>query len=165
MNPRLLFEHVKHSTVLKKKKKKEEEVVVELWRCLSSVLGSVPCREVMDAMLPSCLQSLNPKGREERVLEESGRKSRGSCMLCMFHFLSTTGHYFVSCRRSVGSTHHSPTSECPSDMLFFFFFVSKAKRYCSFKYCALHRIFSHKLLNIYIFFLNTQTYTFIYTRQ
>lgn len=28
----------------------------------------------------------------------------------------------------------------------------KTEKYCSFKYCALHRIFCHKLVNIYIFF-------------
>lgn len=48
---------------------------------------------------------------------------------------------------------------------FFFLFVFKNQKYCSFKYCALHRIFCHKLVNIYIFFFNIQTYTFIYTGQ
>lgn len=37
-------------------------------------------------------------------------------------------------------------------LLICFLFVSKTKKYCSFKYCALHRIFCHKLVNIYIFF-------------
>lgn len=39
-----------------------------------------------------------------------------------------------------------PTS-CPTDM----FFSVKTQKDCSFKYCALHRIFCHKLVNIYIF--------------
>lgn len=49
----------------------------------------------------------------------------------------------------------------PSDM-FFFFLVSKTKKYCSFKYCALHRIFCHKLVNIYIFFQYSDIYFHIY---
>lgn len=42
----------------------------------------------------------------------------------------------------------------------------RKRKYCSFKYCALHRIFCHKLLNIYIFFsIFRHTYTFICTRR
>lgn len=40
-------------------------------------------------------------------------------------------------------------------------FVPQNQKYCSFKYCALHRMFCHKLLNIYIFF-NIQTYVYFH---
>lgn len=82
-------------------------------------------------------------------------------MLRMFHFLSTTGHYFVSCHRSVGPAHSSPTYFRPSDMLFFLFCL-QSQKYCSFKYCALHRIFCHKLVNIYIFSQYSDIYFHIY---
>lgn len=44
--------------------------------------------------------------------------------------------------------------ECFEVLLICFFFCPcfKNQKYCSFKYCALHRIFCHKLVNIYIFF-------------
>lgn len=35
-------------------------------------------------------------------------------------------------------------------LICFFFVLFPNQRYCSFKYCALHRIFCHKLVNIYI---------------
>lgn len=36
-------------------------------------------------------------------------------------------------------------------LICFFHVCFKNQKYCSFKYCALHRIFCHKLVNIYIF--------------
>ena len=47
--------------------------------------------------------------------------------------------------------------ECFEVLLICFFcfcpcFINQ--KYCSFKYCALHRIFCHKLVNIYIFFFS-----------
>lgn len=41
-------------------------------------------------------------------------------------------------------------SQSPSDM--FPYFCFKKEKYCRFKYCALHRIFCHKLVHIYICF-------------
>lgn len=70
------------------------------------------------------------------------------------------------CRAKPAGVHHSlnwPLMQCKANVLKSFWYVFFL--YCSFKYCALHRIFCHKLVNIYIFFFNIQTYTFIYTGQ
>lgn len=96
----------------------------------------------------------------------------GEYTLCMSTSCLTTGQFlqFITCLQGT-SVWTGPMMQCKANVLesfwyvFFFLFVSKTKKYCSFKYCALHRIFCHKLVNIYIFFFNIQTYTFIYTGQ
>lgn len=85
---------------------------------------------------------------------------------------------FITCPQSQKSSQSRtsllnwPLMQCKANvfkvlLICFFFLLLKVKKYCSFKYCALHRIFCHKLVNIYIFhsFFNIQTYTFIYTGQ
>lgn len=92
----------------------------------------------------------------------------------VFRRMSTLHVHFLSCNWPVffcSSLHvcrakpagvNAPLLELAPDamqgqrfevlLICFFFSCFKNQKYCSFKYCALHRIFCHKLVNIYIFF-------------
>lgn len=106
------------------------------------------------------------------------RLCSGECALCTSTSCRTArqfsaAHYMWAeqNRPVLDSCLNRALMQCKANVLksfwyvFFFCPCFKNQKYCSFKYCALHRIFCHKLVNIYIFFFNIQTYTFIYTGQ
>lgn len=79
------------------------------------------------------------------------------------HYMSAEPKSSLSCT----SVLNCPLMRCKANIFEFLLICfcclfSKTKKYCSFKYCALHRIFCHKLVNIYIFIQYSDIYFHIY---
>lgn len=95
------------------------------------------------------------------------RLCSGECALCTSTSCRTArqfsaAHYMWAeqNRPVLDSCLNRALMQCKANVLksfwyvFFFCPCFKNQKYCSFKYCALHRIFCHKLVNIYIFFFS-----------
>lgn len=119
---------------------------------IAAVLQSPRCYVVVAALPPQLLLTIL-----------NTRLSTGEYTLCMSASWPVSAVHYMSAESKPANTYTTvwtgPLMQSKAkrffEVLLICFFTclfQKNQKYCSFKYCALHRIFCHKLVNIYIFF-------------
>lgn len=120
----------------------------EAWTWTTFSLGASRCRRWCEGRF---LQQLYVAA----ALPSAVVSQYTSVFVCPFLSYSRPSLQFITCLHSVSALRPAPDAmqgEHFEVLLICFFHVCfKNQKYCSFKYCALHRIFCHKLVNIYIF--------------